>query len=39
MMSYSWGIISGSFLAPYAVALYWKGINRPAPGRGWSAAF
>ncbi|MBR2901490.1 MAG: hypothetical protein IKC39_04520 [Clostridia bacterium] len=24
MMSYSWGIISGSFLAPYAVALYYK---------------
>ncbi len=24
MMSYSWGIISGSFLAPYAVSLYWK---------------
>lgn len=28
LMSYSWGIISGSFLAPYAVALYWKGINK-----------
>lgn len=28
MMSYSWGIISGSFLAPYVVALYWKGANR-----------
>ena len=28
MMSYSWGIISGAFLAPYAIALYWKGINR-----------
>lgn len=28
MMSYSWGIISGSFLAPYAIALYWKGINK-----------
>ncbi len=27
MMSYSWGIISGSFLAPYAVSLYWKKIN------------
>lgn len=27
MMSYSWGIISGSFLAPYVVALYWKKIN------------
>ena len=28
MMSYSWGIISGSFLAPYLLSLYWKGINR-----------
>ncbi len=27
MMSYSWGIISGSFLAPYAVSLYWKKTN------------
>lgn len=28
MMSYSWGIIAGSFLAPYVLALYMKGINR-----------
>jgi len=28
MMSYSWGIISGSFLSPYALALYCKKINR-----------
>lgn len=28
MMSYSWGIISGSFLAPYVLALYWKGMNK-----------
>ncbi len=27
MMSYSWGIISGSFLAPYAVSLYYKKAN------------
>ena len=27
MMSYSWGIISGSFLAPYVVSLYWKKMN------------
>ena len=33
MMSYSWGVISGSFLAPYAVALYWKGLNRAG---GWA---
>ena len=28
MMSYSWGIISGSFLAPYMISLYSKKINR-----------
>ena len=27
MMSYSWGIISGSFLAPYVVSLFWKKVN------------
>ncbi|MBQ2676951.1 MAG: sodium:solute symporter family protein [Clostridia bacterium] len=30
MMSYSWGIISGSFLAPYMLALYWKKITKSA---------
>jgi len=28
LMSYSWGIISGSFLAPYVMALYYKGVNK-----------
>ncbi|HZK22445.1 MAG TPA: sodium:solute symporter family protein [Oscillospiraceae bacterium] len=28
MMSYSWGIISGSFLAPFVLALYSKKINK-----------
>lgn len=28
MMSYSWGIISGSFLAPYVLALFYKRLNR-----------
>jgi SSS family solute:Na+ symporter/sodium/proline symporter len=28
MMSYSWGIISGAFLAPYVLALYVKWLNR-----------
>lgn len=28
MMSYSWGVLSGSFLAPYVLSLYWKGLNR-----------
>lgn len=27
MMSYSWGIISGSFLAPYVLSLYMKKMN------------
>lgn len=27
MMSYSWGIISGSFLAPYVLALFFKRLN------------
>ncbi len=28
MMSYSWGVISGSFMAPYFLALYYKKLNR-----------
>ncbi|HIS70114.1 MAG TPA: sodium:solute symporter family protein [Candidatus Gallacutalibacter stercoravium] len=39
MMSYSWGIISGSFLAPYAIALYWKGINRAGAWAGMVGGF
>ena len=27
MMSYSWGVISGSFLAPYVISLFWKKVN------------
>lgn len=34
MMSYSWGIISGSFLAPYVLALYSKKINRSGAWAG-----
>ena len=33
MMSYSWGIISGSFLAPYVLALYYKMSSLPASAR------
>lgn len=33
MMSYSGGLFPGSFLAPYLLALYWKGLNR---GGGWA---
>ncbi len=39
MMSYSWGIISGSFLAPYALALYWKGLNRAGAWAGMIGGF
>ena len=39
MMSYSWGIISGCFLAPYAIALYWKGINRAGAWAGMLGGF
>ena len=28
LMSYSWGIISGSLLAPYLLSLYFKGTNK-----------
>ena len=36
MMSYSWGIISGSFLAPYVLSLYYKGTNKTG---AWAAIF
>lgn len=39
MMSYSWGIISGAFLAPYAIALYWKGVNRAGAWAGMLGGF
>ena len=39
MMSYSWGIISGAFLAPYAIALYWKGINKAGAWAGMLGGF
>ena len=39
MMSYSWGILSGSFLAPYLLSLYWKGINRAGAWAGMLGGF
>lgn len=39
MMSYSWGIISGAFLAPYLLSLYWKGINRAGAWAGMIGGF
>lgn len=28
MMSYSWGVISGAFMAPYILSLFWKRLSR-----------
>ncbi len=39
MMSYSWGIISGSFLAPYLISLYWKRLNRYGAWAGMLGGF
>lgn len=39
MMSYSWGILSGAFLAPYLLSLYWKGINRSGAWAGMIGGF
>lgn len=39
MMSYSWGIISGSFLAPYAVSLYYKKANCAGAWAGMLSGF
>ena len=39
MMSYSWGIISGSFLAPYVISLYWKKLNKAGAWAGMLGGF
>ena len=39
MMSYSWGIISGSFLAPYVISLYWKKLTRKGAWSGIGTGF
>lgn len=39
MMSYSWGILSGAFLAPYLLSLHWRGINRAGAWAGMLAGF
>ncbi|MDR1927688.1 MAG: sodium:solute symporter family protein [Oscillospiraceae bacterium] len=39
LMSYSWGIISGSFLAPYVLSLYYKGTNKVGAWCGVLAGF
>lgn len=39
LMSYSWGILSGSFLAPYALCLYCKRLNRGGAWAGMLSGF
>ena len=39
LMSYSWGILSGAFLAPYALALYFKRLNRAGAWAGMLSGF
>lgn len=39
MMSYSWGILSGSFLAPYVLTLYWKKLKRAGAWAGMLGGF
>ena len=39
MMSYSWGILSGSFLAPYLISLYSKKISKTAAWTGMVGGF
>ena len=39
MMSYSWGILSGSFLAPYLLSLYGKKITKAASWIGMLTGF
>jgi solute:Na+ symporter, SSS family len=34
LMSLSWGVIAGAFLAPYVYGLFWKGATRIAVGAG-----
>lgn len=34
LMSFSWGTISGSFLAPYMLGLWWKNMNRTGAWAG-----
>ena len=38
-MSYSWGIISGSFLAPYLISLYSKRLNSKGAWAGMLGGF
>ena len=39
MMSYSWGMISGSFMAPYMISLYWRRLSRAGAWAGMLGGF
>src|SRR5690606_32985328 len=34
LMSFSWGTISGAFLAPYLYGLFWKGVTKAGAWAG-----
>jgi SSS family solute:Na+ symporter len=34
LMSLSWGVVAGSFMAPYVYGLYWKGTTRAGAKAG-----
>lgn len=34
LMSLSWGVVAGSFMAPYVYGLYWKGVTRAGAKAG-----
>lgn len=39
LMSFSWGTIAGSFLAPYLLGLWWKGMTKAGAWCGIAAGF
>jgi len=39
LMSFSWGTIAGSFLAPFLYGLYWKGTTKAGAWAGFIAGF
>lgn len=39
LMSFSWGTVSGSFLAPFLYGLYWKGTTRAGAWAGFISGF
>ncbi|HHW70314.1 MAG TPA: sodium/proline symporter [Clostridiales bacterium] len=39
LMSFSWGTIAGSFLAPFLYGLYWKGVTKAGAWAGFLSGF